>query len=208
MEQPVAAASSDLPPSFAGLLAALAAPAPKKKPAWDEEGLADDVATLSYEQALRTHARYKPAGEVDWPLAEPHNFAAPAAPSASMAEEPAHAAARTASEAFGGTPGVSLGPEESRKRASVTIRMSKAECAQLHQRAAEAGLTVSAYLRSCTFEAEALRAQVKEALAQLRAARGSEPAAARARHSWRGWFGRLFPRKVLHARAVAGAQGC
>jgi len=32
----------------------------------------------------------------------------------------------------------------------------------------EAGLTVSAYLRSCTFEAEALRAQVKEALAELR----------------------------------------
>jgi hypothetical protein len=46
--------------------------------------------------------------------------------------------------------------------------MSKAECAQLHKRAAEAGLTVSAYLRSCTFEAESLRAMVKDALAQLR----------------------------------------
>jgi hypothetical protein len=48
--------------------------------------------------------------------------------------------------------------------------MSTAECAQLRQCAAEAGLTVSAYLRSCTFEVEALRAQVKDALAELRSA--------------------------------------
>lgn len=48
--------------------------------------------------------------------------------------------------------------------------MSKKECEQLHARSAEAGLTISAYLRSCTFEAEALRAQVKEALAELRSA--------------------------------------
>jgi hypothetical protein len=48
--------------------------------------------------------------------------------------------------------------------------MSQAECAQLHSRAAEAGLTVSAYLRSCTFEAESLRAMVKDTMAQLRSA--------------------------------------
>jgi hypothetical protein len=56
------------------------------------------------------------------------------------------------------------------KCASITIRLSEAECAQLRQRAAEAGLTVSAYLRSCTFEAESLRALVRETMAQLRAA--------------------------------------
>jgi hypothetical protein len=59
-------------------------------------------------------------------------------------------------------------PERNLKDASITIRMSKAECTQLHRRAAEAGLTVSAYLRSCTLEAESLRAMVKDALAQLR----------------------------------------
>jgi len=64
---------------------------------------------------------------------------------------------------------------ENRKSASVTIRLSKPECAQLHQRATAAGLTVSAYLRSCVFEAESLRAQVVETLAQLRSA---TPAAA------------------------------
>jgi hypothetical protein len=58
--------------------------------------------------------------------------------------------------------------ERNLKDASITIRMSKAECEQLHRRAAEAGLSVSAYLRSCTFEAESLRAMVKDTLAQLR----------------------------------------
>jgi hypothetical protein len=58
--------------------------------------------------------------------------------------------------------------ERNLKDASITIRLSKAECAQLHRRAAEAGMTVSSYLRSCTFEAESLRAMVKDTLAQLR----------------------------------------
>lgn len=60
--------------------------------------------------------------------------------------------------------------ERSRMRASVTLRMSRAECMQLKERAEEAGLTVSAYLRSCAFEVETLRAQVKQALAELRTA--------------------------------------
>jgi citrate lyase subunit beta/citryl-CoA lyase len=57
--------------------------------------------------------------------------------------------------------------EGNKKCASITIRLSKTECDQLRKRAAQAGLTVSAYLRSCTFEAEALRAQVKDVLAAL-----------------------------------------
>jgi hypothetical protein len=55
-----------------------------------------------------------------------------------------------------------------RKRASVTVRMSREEFIQLRARSVEANLTMSAYLRSCTFEAESLRAQVKQALAELR----------------------------------------
>jgi hypothetical protein len=61
--------------------------------------------------------------------------------------------------------------------------MSKVECAQLHRRAEEAGLSVSAYLRSCTFEAESLRAMVKETMAQLRTAKAqpklADPATSR-----------------------------
>jgi hypothetical protein len=63
--------------------------------------------------------------------------------------------------------------ESDLRSASVTIRLSRSECARLHQRATEAGLTVSAYLRSCAVEAEALRAQVKQALAELKT--GSKP---------------------------------
>jgi len=61
-----------------------------------------------------------------------------------------------------------------KKSASITIRMSHAECAQLRKRADAASLTVSAYMRSCILEAETLRAQVKEALAELRAATPDE----------------------------------
>src|SRR3974390_1093724 len=50
------------------------------------------------------------------------------------------------------------------KTASVTIRLTQTERALLHERAAEARLSVSDYLRSCIFESESLRAQVKEAL--------------------------------------------
>jgi hypothetical protein len=68
---------------------------------------------------------------------------------------------------------------------------------QLRKRAADAGLSVSAYLRSCTFDAESLRAQVKDALARLRAgestgkaphdALGSAPDLAPVRRSWLHW---------------------
>jgi hypothetical protein len=68
------------------------------------------------------------------------------------------------------------------KSASITIRLSKVECTQLRIRAAEAGLTVSAYLRSCTFETESLRALVKDTLAQLRTKR-----------SRLAWLHRLWP---------------
>jgi len=174
MPQATESAPSPTSPSFAGLLAALTAPAPKT--AWNNDDLADDVATLSYEHALRTHARYKPADSSDRAIAqaaEPETAPpretiqddltlAGKAPSLWMPpgwdEEAEPQSAR----------GLSTMLERNLKRASITIRLSKPECEQLRKRAAAAGLTVSAYLRSCTFEAEALRAQVKETLAELR----------------------------------------
>ena len=69
--------------------------------------------------------------------------------------------------------------------------MSRSEIAQLQRRAAEAGLTVSAYLRSCTFEAEALRTQVKEALAQLRPVKPAEAVVPAPAQSLPGWDGFL-----------------
>lgn len=113
---------------------------------WNDDGLADDVATISYEQALRKQARPRAGGcEADAGLQRP-----------ALADMP------------GAATGGSMASPKTHKSASITIRLSEPECAQVRQRAAEAGLTVSAYLRSCTLEAESLRAQVKETLAQLR----------------------------------------
>ena len=204
-------------PSFASLLAKLTTPADsatERRPSWrkDESAddftdeLADDVATLSYESALRAHARYKPDISGEWNL--PQRIESTAA---LVAEESAArtkvAALLTASAAAGkiaAALNVTPALDEMRKRASVTIRMSEAECAQLQKRAAEAGLTVSAYLRSCTFEAEALRAQVKEALAKLRVAQPAVKAEAQVarRKSWRGWLARLIPRWHFGQRAA------
>ncbi|MGB7266165.1 MAG: hypothetical protein WBC92_11680 [Terracidiphilus sp.] len=181
MLQPMQQASQEQPSltssHFAGLLAALTSPPNRTADGvasaddaglWNDADLGEDVATLSYERALRAHARYRPADRGD---------------SAAM-----HAAGLRMDDWLGTSGGVTKGGEGTSaeagatariacdgdlRKASVTIRLSKAECEQLRKRAGEAGLTISAYLRSCTFEAEALRAQVKEALEELRKA-GSE----------------------------------
>lgn len=230
------AAKPDSSPSFAGLLAALAAPSKRPDPAWNNDELADDVTSLSYESALRAHARYRATA------APPADSRRSAAGSRAPVEEGAaeefgvpekirgtHPARTRADDSAGLMDGLptSFRPESpvsvndesvsggaspqggqsqaarlrplstpierGLKSASITIRMSQAECDQLHQRAAEAGLSVSAYLRSCTFEAESLRAMVKEAMAQLRsAAAGQQPAPTSAGPQWRKRMMRLF----------------
>jgi hypothetical protein len=149
-------------------------------PSWNDDDLADDVAILSYESALKAHARYR---STDQSLTQPANsvpFCYEEASSDLPVEARQPVALHTASlgAITGMEPRATLAQEFSLYRAaafernlkdaSITIRMSKAECEQLHRRAAEAGLTVSAYLRSCTFEAESLRAMVKDTLARLR----------------------------------------
>ncbi len=178
-------------PSFAGLLAALALPSrdeAERTPAWNSDDLGEDVATLSYERALRAHARYKPADRWEWETAHAarpetvdEREAAPLPAARTSLELPVQA---------------NTAHDRDLRQASVTIRLSQAECARLHERAAEAGVTVSAYLRSCTFEAEALRAEVKAALADLRAAALKEKPAVpvQEQRSWFGWFARLLPR--------------
>ena len=179
MEQPGANASSPTSPNFAGLLAALAARAQDSSPAWNDDGLEDDVATLSYERALRAHARFRPAGPTDQSLTDavdPGPIRLEEVSPADDAEGARPATFPNASRQAAATPKPQSNSlqaatfDRNVKDASITIRMSRAECAQLHRRAADAGLTISAYMRSCTFEAESLRAMVKETLAQLRLA--------------------------------------
>jgi len=177
MQQSTEAQPSPPDPSFAGLFAALASPEKKFPPARDDDGLADDIATLSYEHALRTHARYQSA--VTQPMVPSTDSPFDSAISAAPATAPLSPQRQRARSAAVDIATASSGPgslEESLKRASITIRLSEIECAQLRRRASDAGLTVSAYLRSCTFEAENLRALVKDTLAQLRTVAASSEA--------------------------------
>jgi hypothetical protein len=233
MPQPAPFTPSANPQSFAGLLASFAAPGQKKPPARelgrDLDGLEDDVATLSYERALRAHARYhapeaalepavrvpmesfeapaSAAPEAEPALAEPLRIFEATPPPVEAARQPLAQevkipAARFAADAEEEPPigqPVALdhpaGLDRNLKTASITIRLSPTECAQLRRRAAEAGLTVSAYLRSCTFETEALRALVKDTLAKMRTEGAKEhPAETRqARRRWRELLARLWP---------------
>jgi predicted DNA binding CopG/RHH family protein len=211
MQQQVATTTPPASTSFAGLLAALAAPAQSpgasgdgslpagSKSGWSDDGLEDDIATLSYERALRAHARYRnPEQPVvqSAGLGQAKTDELPLAASTAVPRTATQSAIRAAVDA---RPEADLSLktpyEQNLKSASITIRMSKVECAQLHRRAADAGLTVSAYLRSCTFEAESLRAMVKDTMAELRLAKAHakpvEPEPPR--QSWlRGWLARLF----------------
>jgi hypothetical protein len=199
MEQATASTSSPNAPSFAGLLAALATPAPELHPygkdlppepqgkksalAWNEDGLEDDVITLSYEHALRANERYHPAEATDGSLtqaADPVPEHIEQATPAVAAATPQPSVRPTANAAPKADRRCNTALKRDLKNASITIRMSRTECAQLHRRAAEAGLTVSAYLRSCAFETESLRAMVKDTMAQLRSATPqAKPASAR-----------------------------
>jgi hypothetical protein len=225
MQQSAAAASSPAPSTFAGILAAFAAPAKQagisgdapRAPAWTDNDLADDVVTLSYERALRARARYRSeAGFADdsdallTRLPDPESLRAhealsiAAPPFGPTANQRMVSPAKTDVQAETDQ-GLPTTPDRNLKSASITIRLSNAECAQLRKRAAEAGLTVSAYLRSCTFEAESLRALVKDTLAKLRSdnGKGDQPAAKQTpsrsiRRSLRQWWARFWPH--IHTR--------
>lgn len=134
--------------SFASLLASFTGSG-RANDSWDDSALADDVANISYEQALRSLRREPPA------------------------ESSPARSARVVSSAPVSIPTPS--DHKERKTASITIRLSEAEQVQLRERAGEARLSMSVYLRSCIFEAEKLRAQVKEALFQMQAGSSEAP---------------------------------
>jgi hypothetical protein len=189
MQQPAPTQPSPTFSDFAGLLATIASPPPdtaEDAPMWNSSDLGEDVATLSYERALRTHARYRPTDR----NARGNGFPAPQDCAGSGADA---AMVSVAAEAESTRQPVAAQDRDLRS-ASVTIRMSKAECARLHRRAAEAGLTVSAYLRSCALEAETLRAQVKLALAEIKDGskgareRGSKKLERRNFFGWISWL--------------------
>ncbi len=172
--------------SFSSLLTALTARLPDQDAPISENLLRDDVVSLSYEQALHTAARHRSPASHAPSQQDPKAKPVRPAPQAGQSAMP-HTPHRRTRRAI-------------RMASSVTIRLDESECGELRARAAEAGLTVSAYLRSCIFEVEDLRAQVKQALAQMRSS--SKPASAPPAPMQApspGWRERIFPRWTMHA---------
>lgn len=171
MSAPAQSAPAKNTGSFASLLASFTGAAEKENDEWDLSGLADDVATISYEEALRS---CRPA--------RLSNFTTEEAPRNSSS---AGAVARTSNRA--------IPREKKRKTASITLRLTEDEQAQLQERSSAAKLSVSAYIRSCIFEAESLRAQVKEALAQMQPASQPASSTGSTEKVSRNWRKRFFP---------------
>ncbi|HEX8810934.1 MAG TPA: hypothetical protein VF742_02970 [Terracidiphilus sp.] len=99
----------------------------------------DDLIGLSYESALRAPARAGLSAKIS---------------SLSRSEKPA-ITTRLASALKIAEP----------RRYRATVRFTVTENELLHTRAAESGLAVSAYVRACVLEVEAMRAQVKQMMA-------------------------------------------
>lgn len=180
---------------FADLLASLAAlrvsPSETSDHGSQQDQLEDDVATLSYESALRAHTRTRGVPG--------HNSARPAA-SVGQSMQSQRISAPRPQVAGGASRQAPVPGSQERKCASITIRMSEEDCQQLRDRAAEAGITVSAYLRSCAFEVESLRAQVKQTLAEMRSASPGVKPSERAQSSVR----RTDPQETWNTRLRLG----
>jgi len=79
-----------------------------------------------------------------------------------------------------GAPGISLGDSLARtwvseeRQVSMSLRVAASEQALIKVRAAEAGVSASAYLRQCALEVEILRAQVQQFLAVSARSRTTE----------------------------------
>lgn len=176
--------------SFSSLLTALTSRLPAQNAQDSENLLRDDVVSLSYEQALRTAARHRSPASHAAAQHLPEAERVPPTPQAVQTTK-TQASHRRSRHAI-------------RMASSVTIRLDESESAELRARAAEAGLTVSAYLRSCIFEVEDLRAQVKQALAQMRST-CAPPASAPPmplQAPSPGWRERIFPRWMAHGSAA------
>jgi hypothetical protein len=154
------------------------------------DGLEDDIATISYEKILRSQTRKRPAASVKPPSPKPPAMR----PQQTTRKQPVpiHIAKRTPEA-------VPAPARRSHLRsARVTVRLTAEEHTQLQERAASADISASAYMRSCLVDAEALRAQVRQALEQFRAASGvpaeTTPPAAQPPARRPGLFARWFSR--------------
>jgi hypothetical protein len=215
--------TEDVRPNFAGMLARASSSEERgrkwlaeDKPASSDE----EITSLSYEQALRKHARRPAVDQTSERIDRLATMAAEALEerrkqAKAIEQEPIIEELRKTDNFAAGesaafnlfdeelpsdtvhftTPGPQPATEVIKavetKAVSITLRVSQQEANQLRKRAADAGLTVSAYIRSCVCEADLLRAQVKSALIEMRQAGTQTNFNSSAN---RHWWGRLVAR--------------
>lgn len=80
------------------------------------------------------------------------------------------------------------------RQLGISVRLSPAERALIRTRAAEAGISASAYIRQCALEVEQLRAQVRQAIAAMERG-GAAQTAAPAPGIFVSLVRRFFPRR-------------
>lgn len=94
-------------------------------------------------------------------------------------------------------------PVELSRQVAISIRLAPAERALIKTRAAEAGITASAYIRQCALEVEQLRDQVRRAVGAMeRGGRVAPEASVVAQAPSRGFFA-WMARKFLPRRSPA-----
>src|SRR6185437_10968757 len=88
-------------------------------------------------------------------------------------------------------------PVELSRQLAISIRLAPSERALIKTRAAEAGITASAYIRQCALEVEQLREQVRQAVAAMDRGGPASPVATSAPpRGFLGWMARKFlPRR-------------
>ena len=94
---------------------------------------------------------------------------------------------------------VSAQPVELARQVAISIRLAPSERALVKTRAAEAGISASAYIRQCTLEVEQLRAQVQQALAAMER---KGPASVQTSAPSQGFFARIAQR-LFHRNTPA-----
>ena len=113
----------------------------------------EDLASLSYEHALRTSTRKRPHARAN--RIENSQYANPS-PKTALAVQPSPKALET-------RPFEIAEPRQAR----TTIRFTAGENKLLRRRASENGIAISAYVRSCVLEVESLRAQVERLMTEM-----------------------------------------
>jgi hypothetical protein len=191
--QPTAPRAEDLD----GVLGRFHAWSSTRKDAHRRKDFVDGVRELSYEEALESTRRrwqlHNPSPSASPRKdAQPATDAAfedqhiaPDKATLSTLAKPLASTSAAAQEATPGSfgsvlsgtlsPDISSGPlalvwpsaEKSERQVSMSLRVAASEQALIKARAAEAGLSVSAYLRQCALEVENLRAQVHHRLALM-----------------------------------------